>query len=348
MNCAEALLASGDLDTPLRTLTYLAVSQRGDGSFAQNFWIDGEPNWKGLQLDEVTYPVLLARKLHRDNALLDFNPLPMIYKAAEYIVHRGPITPQERWEQMSGYSPSTLAVTIASMLAAATFARADGKNAAASFLEDYADWIKNHIEPWTVTTQGDLLPDCRRYIIRINPAKPGEAEPLSPNDALLKLPDQPPGQPQEYPARNIVDPGFLELVRYGIMKPDDPLIVDSLRVVDAILKVETPRGPCWRRFNHDGYGQRDDGSPYHKWGHGRAWPLLTGERGHYELRAGQDVRPYIQAIERLASGTGLLPEQVWDPAVSARRERLFRTPHGIGKSAGLGARRVHQAGPVGK
>jgi len=48
------------------------------------------------------------------------------------------------------------------------------------------------------------------------------------------------------------------------------------------------------------------------WGRGRAWPLLTGERGHYELAAGRDPTPYIRAMEGFASETGLLPEQVWD------------------------------------
>jgi glucoamylase len=82
-------------------------------------------------------------------------------------------------------------------------------------------------------------------------------------------------------------------------------------VVDAVLKVDTPQGPCWRRYNHDGYGQREDGGPYLGWGRGHAWPLLTGERGHYELAAGRDVRPYIRAMEGFAASTGLLPEQVW-------------------------------------
>ena len=140
----------------------------------------------------MTYPILLARKLHRDRALLEFNPLPMVYKAAEYIVHRGPITPQERWEQMSGYSPSTIAIVVASLVCAAAFAREDGKQAAAAFLEEYADWMRDHIEAWTVTTRGDLLPGCPQYIIRLTPAEPGDASPVSPNDAILKLPDQPP------------------------------------------------------------------------------------------------------------------------------------------------------------
>ena len=109
-----------------------------------------------------------------------------------------------------------------------------------------------------------------------------------------------------------MDAGFLELVRHGVRRPDDPLIVDSLKVVDAVLKVDTPFGPCWRRYNHDGYGQRDDGGPFVGWGRGRAWPLLTGERGHYELAAGHDTKPFIRAMESLASATGLLPEQAWD------------------------------------
>jgi glucoamylase len=88
--------------------------------------------------------------------------------------------------------------------------------------------------------------------------------------------------------------------------------VDSLKVVDAVLKVETPCGPCWRRYNHDGYGQRDDGGPFVGWGCGRAWPLLTGERAHYELAAGHDTQPFLRAMENFASSTGLLPEQAWD------------------------------------
>ncbi|MBI4317189.1 MAG: hypothetical protein HY675_01760 [Chloroflexi bacterium] len=133
-----------------------------------------------------------------------------------------------------------------------------------------------------------------------------------PNHGVLAIGNRPPGTQWEFLAKEIVDAGFLELVRYGVRKPDDPIIVDSLRVVDAKLKVETPYGPCWRRYNHDGYGQREDGGPYQGWGKGRCWPLLTGERGHYALAAQQDASPYIRAMERFASPTGLLPEQVCD------------------------------------
>jgi glucoamylase len=133
-----------------------------------------------------------------------------------------------------------------------------------------------------------------------------------PNQGNITIANLQPGAQNVFPAKEIVDAGFLELVRHGIRRPDDPLIVDSLKVVDAVLKVETPFGPCWHRYNHDGYGQRDDGGPFVGWGRGRVWPLLTGERGHYELAAGHDAKPFVRAMESFASCTGLLPEQAWD------------------------------------
>jgi glucoamylase len=135
-----------------------------------------------------------------------------------------------------------------------------------------------------------------------------------PNTGLLAIANRPPETPWRFPAKDIVDAGFLELVRYGIRKPGDSLIEDSLQIVDAVLKVDTPFGPCWRRYNHDGYGNRPDGGPFQGWGKGRAWPLLTGERGHYELAAGRDVKLYIRAMEGFASKGGMLPEQVCDEA----------------------------------
>src|SRR4029078_10542962 len=134
--------------------------------------------------------------------------------------------------------------------------------------------------------EGTLFPPIRRHYIQILPVAIDDctAE-ANPNDGVLTIKNHPPGQTWEFQAKEVVDAGFLELVRYGIRKPDDPVIIDSLRVVDSILKVDTPQGPCWRRYNHDGYGQRNDGSAFQDWGTGRAWPLLTGERAHYALAA---------------------------------------------------------------
>jgi glucoamylase len=321
----SALIAVGDYSTPLRALIYLAVSQREDGGFYQNFWIDGRPFWMGVQLDEVAFPVLLAWRLWKLDALGNFDPYPMVRRACGFLIREGPVTAQERWEEASGYSPSTLAVHIAALICAAEFVEDRGDHTTAEFIRDYADFLEAHIETWTVTTRGTLVPEIPRHYIRINPGNISQCADEDPNCGVLALGNKRPGDRVEFPAKEIVDAGFLELVRYGIRHPHDPLIQDSLRVVDAVLKVDTPYGPCWRRYNHDGFGQRDDGSSYAGWGVGRAWPLLTAERGHYELAAGHDPTPYIRALEKFSGGIGLIPEQIWDsPTAPSRHFALGR------------------------
>jgi glucoamylase len=313
VNSVAGLLACGDTITPRRALVYLTCSQRSDGGFPQNFWLDGTPYWSAIQLDEVAFPVLLAWRLWKAGLMADVDPYPMVSRAAAFLVRHSPVTQQERWEENSGYSPSTLAAAIAALICAADFARARSAPQWAEFLEHYADFLESHIERWTVTTQGSLVPGIRRHYIRILPADIHDPAPQEdPDQGVLVIRNRPPGERNAFPAREIVDAGFLELVRHGIRKPSDPLIEDSLQVIDAVLKVETPVGPCWRRYNYDGYGQRPDGSAFQGWGQGRAWPLLTGERGHYELAAGRDVKAYVRAMEGLASRGGMLPEQVWD------------------------------------
>ncbi|MGH9856971.1 MAG: glycoside hydrolase family 15 protein, partial [Acidobacteriota bacterium] len=278
-NSAAALLASGNVKTPLRALIYLAATQLQNGGFHQNFWISGEPYWQGVQLDEVAFPVILAWRLRELGALEDFDPYPMVLKAAEYLILKSPVTPQERWEENSGYSPSTLAACISALICAAHFCRQHQDETAALFLEEYADFLESHVEAWTVTTQGSLVLEIPRHYIRILPVDPGDPHgPEDPNSEVLAIKNIEPGKIFQFPAKDIVDAGFLELVRYGIRSAGTPLMEDSLRVVDSILKVDTPFGPCWRRYNYDGYGQKPDGGPYSGWGQGRAWPLLTGER----------------------------------------------------------------------
>jgi len=181
------------------------------------------------------------------------------------------------------------------------------------------------VERWTVTTEGTLVPGVTQHYVRINPGDIRRCLDEDPNRGSVTLSNQPPGAQTQFPAKEIVDAGFLELVRYGIRAANDTIIQDSLRVVDAVLKVDTPFGPCWRRYNHDGYGQRADGGAYNSWGTGRAWPLLTGERGHYELAAGHDACPYLAALEKFAEGIGLIPEQIWDaPDLPAKHLRFGR------------------------
>ncbi len=220
-------------------------------------------------------------------------------------------------------------MNIAALTCAACWARERGDLTAAVFLQQYADFLECHVDPWTVTTEGTLVPGITTHFIRIRPVALDDPRPdENPNRGVLRIPNRPPGESVEFSAKEIVDAGFLELVRYGVRKPGDPLIEASLRVVDAVLKVDTPAGPCWHRYNHDGYGQRPDGGPFQGWGKGRAWPLLTGERGHYELAAGRSVYPYIKALEGFSHGVALLPEQVWDEPDLPHRHLFLGRPTG--------------------
>ncbi len=155
---AGALLACGRVETARRALVYLACTQQTDGGFAQNFWIDGTPYWKGLQLDEVAYPLILAWRLWKADGLADMDIFPFVERAAAFLVHHSPITNQDRWEENAGYSPSTLTVVISGLICAAEIARAHDSAELATFLEEFADWIEEHLEEWTVTNEGVLHP----------------------------------------------------------------------------------------------------------------------------------------------------------------------------------------------
>lgn len=341
-----ALLACGDTDLPLRALVWLASVQGEDGGMPQNSRIDGTPYWHGVQLDEVASPVILAWRLaqtpccrnrqtgdlrltdknlsggqssaksnNKDDtvdhttALQEFDPRLLVDRAMRFLILRGPVTAQERWEENSGYSPSTLAQITAAIACAADLASERQDAQTAEFLWDYADWLVASLERWTVTDCGELVAGLPKHYIRITPAQPqpGCICP-EPNTSQVQIANG----GGLHAARNVVDAGFLQLVRLGIRAADDPLIVDSIAVVDAILKHDLPQGPGWRRYNHDGYGQYPDGRAFDGSGEGRCWPLLTGERGHYEVAAGRDATSYIKTLEGFASSGGLLAEQLWD------------------------------------
>ncbi|HTW55582.1 MAG TPA: glycoside hydrolase family 15 protein [Thermoplasmata archaeon] len=313
VHTATALLACGAPEAARRALIYVAARQRPDGGFPQNFWLDGTPYWQGIQLDEVALPILLGEKLARAHQLGEFDPDPLVRRGLGYLIRHGPVTQQDRWEELGGYSPSTLAATIAALTVGARHFRGHGDPETADFVQAHADFLEAHLEPWTVTSRGALVPGIARHFVRIRPAVAGDPVPREgPDLGTVRLTNLDPLGPTEFPASEIVDAGFLDLVRFGVRRPDDPLVVDSLEVVDRTLRVDTPFGPVWRRYNHDGYGERPDGSPFVNWGVGRAWPLLVGERGHYELAAGRDPAPQLATLEQIASGTDLLPEQVWD------------------------------------
>src|SRR6267378_3251021 len=308
---ATALLATGQTSTPLRALIWLASIQRPDGSFPQNSWIDGIAYWSGLQLDQIAAPILLAWRLHKQDELGLFSLRVMIVRAASHLILQGPVTSQDRWEENAGYSPSTLATVIAALVCAAEWATEYGETASADFVFAYADWLAANIEEWMVTTQGELVEGFPRHYIRINPTDPNAPDPhADPNTTMIQIANG----GGLHPARNVVGGDFLHLVRFGIRHANDPVVCDSIEVIDRVLKHDLPQGPGWRRYNDDGYGQKDDGSAFDGTGVGRCWPILTGERGHYELAAGRDPKPFIAAMEKFANQGGMITEQLWDGA----------------------------------
>ncbi len=324
---ASALLATGEIGTPLRALLWLTCIQNPDGSFPQNSWIDGAPYWEGIQLDEMAAPLLLGWRLWKvaPEAFNGARFRPVLQRAFTYLLTAGPVTAQDRWEENAGYSPSTIATIIAALCAGADLARSRGHDDRADFALVYADWLNAHVEDWCTTTRGEVLPGKERHYIRITPADPEQPDPHPDPDTLEVQIKNGGGT---HPARHIVSGDFLHLVRLGIRPADDPLIRDSVEVYDATLKRDLPAGPGWRRYPYDGYGQKPDGAPFDDAGEGRCWPILTGERGHYELAAGRDATPFIKAMEGFANETGLLPEQIWDAGDLPEHHQIFGRPSG--------------------
>ena len=325
-----AYMALGDKPAAKRALDFLfKIQQKDDGSFPQNSQITGTGGWGSLQMDEVGYPLIMAWQLGRfDKETYEKH----VKRAADFIVKTGPSTPQERWEERPGYSPSTIAAEIAGLVCAADIAKRNGDTSSAeTYLKTADDWQAN-IEKWTATTKGKYG-DGNYYVRITKNGRPDAGEMIELNNNA-----------GTFPETEIVDAGFLELVRLGIKPADDPLIAKSLKVIDQLIKVDTPNGPAFYRYNKDGYGEMDDGRRWN-WdgkytGKGRPWPLLSGERGQYELalhNANSDrlkthsnqtppkngtAHPYFKfqkaAVTRLdnmlafANEGLMIPEQVWD------------------------------------
>jgi len=314
---AGALVAAGAVADAVRVLRYLEATQESSGNWAQNLWLDGRSYWSGIQMDETAFPILLLDLLRRE-ATNDLGKLdrwwPMVRQAASFILRNGPVTQQDRWEEDGGYSPFTLAAEISALLAAAEIADLTGHSDAATILRDTADAWNDNIERWVYATGGDLAQQIgvEGYYVRISPPITDAA--ASPTQGFVPIKNRPPGQGMERAFR-IVSPDSLALVRFGLRAPDDPRILNTVRVIDALLRVQLPQGPCWYRYNGDGYGEHEDGSPFDGSGIGRPWPLLAGERAHYELAAGRraDAEALLSVMEGSTVGhSRLFPEQVWD------------------------------------
>ncbi|MCF3947893.1 glucan 1,4-alpha-glucosidase [Acidiphilium iwatense] len=325
---AGALLACGALEDARRTLDYLRIIQEADGHWPQNTWLDGSPYWRGLQMDETAFPILLLDLAFRNGAVPETELAeywPMVERASAFIVCNGPATGQDRWEENAGYTPATLAVEIAGLLAAADLAERMGEPAIAGFLRDTADAWNADIESWIYVSGTDLARKCgvAGYYLRI--AADGDHD-LSgaPVHGRIAVRNRPAGE-ADIATDELVGADALALVRFGLRAAADPRIRDTIAVIDHLTRVDLPQGPVWHRYNNDGYGEHTDGRPFDGTGHGRAWPLLTGERAHYAIAADDlaEAERLRTTIEGCTSEGGLLPEQVWDSDDIPEHE-LFR------------------------
>jgi glucoamylase len=230
-----------------------------------------------------------------------------VRRALAFLILHGPASPQDRWEEDAGVNPFTLAGCIAALVAGADVL----PEAERALPLAVADFWNARLEDWCVardTPLGAHYGVAAYYVRETPPDILGDdramqrALPVSNHSYDLKL-----------AASEQIATDFLQLVRLGLRRADDGLIRDTLVLVDALLKTDTPAGPVWHRYNGDGYGEHQDGCAFDGSGRGRGWPLLTGERGHYELAAGRDPLPYLYAMNAMANH-GLIPEQVWDAA----------------------------------
>jgi glucoamylase len=328
---AGGLLAAGAVGSAKSVLDYLAATQEADGHWSQNSWLDGRPYWSGIQIDETGFPILLYDMLLSAGAIAPSDRhryAGMILAAAGYIVRNGPATRQDRWEEDGGYSAFTIAVEIAALLAAAEAMRAIGRDSIARYLMETADGWNEQIDDWVYARDTEI---SRRlgiggYYMRIGFSS-GNADERT--HGLIPIRNRADGN-AALEAGLLVSPDALALVRFGLRAADDPRILNTVKAIDALLRRELPAGSYWYRYNDDGYGEHADGAPFDGAGIGRLWPLLTGERAHYELAAGrpQEARRLLAAMEAAASTGGLLPEQIWDSQDVPKRELFLGRPSG--------------------
>ena len=321
---AGGMLAAGAHDEMRAMLRFLAVSQNEDGGWPQNMWLNGTPFWNGIQLDEVAFPILLVDMARREEAIeIEDETLawPMVQNAATFVALHGPATAQDRWEENEGYTAFTLAVEIAALLCAAELADIAGHREFAEYLRDTADDWNASIEHFTYAVDTVLAQHVGvdGYYVRVGSSRPEDAR--SPTRGLMQVKNRA-SNDAGIDAASLVSVDALALVRFGLRDANDPRMVNTVKVIDHVLRYETNTGPTWTRYNEDGYGEHNDGRDFDGTGVGRGWPLLTGERAHYELAAGHvdEAKRLAGVMRAQANGSALLPEQVWNAADIPERE----------------------------
>jgi len=321
---AMGLIAAGDSGQALRMAKFLWNSQfvgadmSGDGmtyqpgSFPRYTPVSGidgatagDLSCCQEQLDEEAFAILLAWM----TGLTDNATYQKVKTTADHIVATGPVT-MERWEEQIGQSPSSIAAVIAGLVAAADIARQNDDPASAARWESTADSWRSTLATRTFTTDGFW--GDHRYYERIDPA-------LDPNGPQTIRFDE-----GDFLAHDVADFGFLDLVRLGVVAANDPNVSSSLLPSasasdgNSAVQVTMPNGDIYfHRYNHDNYGESDSDCTGWRLVHGpnyygRFWPVLSGERGEYELSNERPANVYLQSMADAANDGYFLPEQIWD------------------------------------
>jgi len=358
-----AMLAMGDKTTPKVAFEYLQHVQVNDktpgntgatGWFLQKTHVDGEIEWVGVQMDQTAMPIMLGWRLWKDGIINNTDMVSwynkMLKPAANFLIDGGkmglqwnneetiipPYTQQDRWEEQPGYSPSTTAAIITGLVAAADIAKLAKDDTNANRYLAAADKYSANVEKTMFTTKGvfNKAPANGRYFLRITAnSNPNDNGPLGERNGKVGLTES-----------EVLDGGFLELVRYGVRSPSSYSITETLPELDDTtlpdelrLKYEFTfpgaegKFPGWRRYGKDGYGEDiEAGRGYFATGikrpdaRGRVWPIFSGERGQYELAKasargtvpaatmGNLRNTYVKAMELFANEGYMIPEQVWD------------------------------------
>jgi glucoamylase len=298
---ASALLAAGDAADANAALQYIfGYEEESNGAVKQNTFLNGTAVFGSLQMDEVADPIILAYQLGATTSA-DWSHIELL---ANYLVANGPYTPQERWEENSGYSPATMAAEIAGLICAASIAEANGATSQAATYQSTALSWASEVDSLTYTTTGPY--GNGDYFLRITPdGNPNSGASISIANGGGSHDD-----------RTVVDPSFLELVRLGVKSPTATDITSTLPVVDSELEVQTPEGPVWHRYDFDGYGETASGGDYTGSGVGNPWPVLTGERGEYDVADGNlaGAQSLLQTMAGAANSGYQISEQVWGGA----------------------------------
>ncbi len=328
---AMGLMACGDDDAGRRALFYLACVQEGNGSWSQNMWLDGTMHWGAIQMDGIAMPTLLADQLRREDKLQGYDAWPMIRSSSAFLLKMGPTSEQDRWEALAGYSTFTMACEIAALLAAAEFADAAGEPAEAELLRSTADAWNDAVDLYLYASGTALAKKygVDGYYLRLTPDKIIDDGDL---DSLWLHLENHVALGGHHKAVNVVSPDALALTRFGLRAANDPRMIATARVMDGELKKELATGAGWVRSTDDGYGEHADGSPYNGHGIGRCWPLLAGERGHFEVAVGRTeaAEEILRVMSRQTSACGMLPEQVWDAADIPKHQLFNGHPAGSG------------------